>query len=261
VTAAAPQLLLRADGVRVRYGDAVVVDGVSLRAAAGEVVALIGPNGSGKTTLLRALAGLLPAEGAITLRGRAMGDYPRRDLSRLLAYLPQSPTGDASDRVRETLHLGRSPHRTLLGLESDADAAIVADVAAALDLAPLLDRTLGTLSGGQRQRVFLGRALAQQPAVLLLDEPATFLDVRHQVDLHRLLRKLADEQGIAVVMASHDLNLAATHADVAVLLKAGRALAHGAVADVLTGERLTEAFDTPMRRIDVDGRVHIVPTL
>jgi iron complex transport system ATP-binding protein len=250
--------LIEAENLRVRFGQTTVLDGVSVRASAGEIVTLIGPNGSGKTTLLRALAGLQPSDGEVRINRKPLRTFARAELAKVLAYLPQAPSSDATDRVREVLHLGRAPHRTLLGLESESDARIVSEVADALQLSPLLDRPLGTLSGGQRQRVFLGRALVQQPAVLLLDEPATFLDVRHQVDLHRLLRTLARERGLAIVMASHDLNLAATHADSAVLLKAGRLTASGSVGEVMTGDQLGNVFDTPMRQIEIDGRQYVV---
>src|SRR5690606_23969259 len=123
----------------------------------------------------------------------------------------------------------------------------------------LLDRPLDTLSGGQRQRVFLGRCLVQQPRALLLDEPATFLDLRHQVDLYRLLRRLARDRQIGVIMASHDLNLAATHADRALVLKSGRVLASGATRDVMTEATMSAAFDLPMKRIEHEGTIQLIP--
>ena len=152
----------------------------------------------------------------------------------------------------DVLRLGRLPHGGVLGLDSAEDDAILADVASNLSLTELLGRPIDTLSGGQRQRVFLGRALAQKPKAILLDEPATYLDLRHQIDLYTLLGALAREQGISVLMASHDVNLSFVHADEAAILKDGRVLAQGNVETVMTEATLTAAFDVPIRKI-ADG--------
>ena len=251
-------VVLSARDTGVRFGGRVAIEGVDLELSAGEMCVLIGPNGSGKTTLLRAALGHLASTGSIAWLGRALADWRPRDLARTAAYLPQSPGFEPGDRVIDVLRLGRTPHNGWLGLDTDADDAAIADVTAALSLGDLLDRPVDTLSGGQRQRVFLGRALAQQPAALLLDEPATYLDARHQIELHGLLRKLTRERGLAVLMASHDLNLAANHADTAILLKAGKPIASGAMDEVLTENLLSEAFETPMRNVEIDGRRYVV---
>lgn len=245
-------------------GTRPVLRGVSLALAAGEVVALLGPNGSGKSTLLRCLLGQLPlgrppsAGGSVAWDGKPVADWRPRDLARRVAYLPQAPGWDATQSVRSALALGRAPYWGAFGVESARDAEVVAEAAAALDLTDLLDRRLDELSGGQRQRVLLGRCLAQEPAALLLDEPNTYLDLRHQVDLAKLLRRLAADRGIGVLMASHDLNLAGAHADRLVLLEAGAVAADGPVDAVLRPELLERVYGLPMERVDRAGKPPVV---
>jgi ABC-type cobalamin/Fe3+-siderophores transport system ATPase subunit len=236
-----------------------VLRGVSLSLAAGEVVALLGPNGSGKSTLLRCLLGQLPpAGGSAAWDGRPVADWRPRELARRVAYLPQAPAWESGQAVRSALAMGRAPYWGAFGVESARDAAVVAEAAAALGLTDLLGRRMDELSGGQRQRVLLGRCLAQQPAALLLDEPNTYLDLRHQVELAKLLRRLAADRGIGVLMASHDLNLAGAHADRLVLLDGGAVAADGAVGDVLRPELLERVYGLPMDRLDRDGKPPVV---
>jgi len=243
--------LLAAVDLTFSYDDHPVLSAVSLSLAPGEIVALLGPNGSGKSTLLRVLLGQLPSTrpGAVQWEGRPVEAWRKRDLARKVAYLPQSPTAEPDQSVADVLRLGRSAYWGAFGLESPRDAQVVRDVADLLDLTSLLDRPIDHLSGGQRQRVFLGRCLAQEPAALLLDEPSTFLDLRHQVDLLRLLRRLATERGVGVLMASHDLNLAAAAADRAVLLDAGSVAAEGPPRTVLAAETLTRVYGVPMESV------------
>lgn len=244
----------------VRFESRLALDHVSLLLAPGRLVALLGPNGSGKTTLLRALAGLVkPDAGTVFLDGVELASLGRRLVARNIAYLPQAPTLLESQRVGELLMTGRVPHRGLLGFDSPRDLQIVRELADRLELSELLDRKLGTLSGGQRQRAFIGRCLAQQPRVLLLDEPATYLDLRHQVELHRLLRRLADERHLAVLLASHDFNLAATHCDELVLLDDGRVVAQGDGDSVLRPELVERVYGVKVRRATIDGETVLVP--
>jgi iron complex transport system ATP-binding protein len=250
--------LLQATGISVAFASRTVLSDVSLELLAGQILALIGPNGSGKTTLLRALLGHVKHTGDVTWNGRPLSGWPARELARFVAYMPQSPQYEPGDRVVEVLRLGRSPHQGLLGVERESDEEVIRQIAQDLELIDLLDRPIDTLSGGQRQRVFLGRCLAQTPKAILLDEPATFLDLRHQVELYRLLRRLTRLRGLGVIMASHDLNLAATHADRALVLKDGRLLASGAIDDVMTEAVMSEAFDLKMKRVEVDDVVQIV---
>jgi iron complex transport system ATP-binding protein len=178
-----------------------------------------------------------------------------------VAYLPQAPTADADHLVADVLRLGRSPYWGAFGLESARDADVVRDVAATLELTDLLGRTMDQLSGGQRQRVFVGRCLAQEPAALLLDEPTTFLDLRHQVELLRLLKRLAKERQVAVLMASHDLNLAAALADRAVLLDAGAVAAAGTPSEVLEPGLLLRVYGVSMERVVAGAGAIVVPSL
>jgi iron complex transport system ATP-binding protein len=241
-----------------RDRDHTVLQAVRVSLAAGEVVALLGPNGSGKSTLIRCLLGQLACTGDIAWDGKSIRSWRPRDLARFIAYLPQSPTWDSSQTVRAALAMGRAPYWGAFGIESALDESVVSSVAADLNLADLLDRRLDELSGGQRQRVLLGRCLVQQPKAMLLDEPNTFLDLRHQVELSRMLRKLATERGIGILMASHDLNLAGAFADRLVLLDRGQIAADGAVTDVLRPDLLEKAFDVPMERIERDGHAPVV---
>lgn len=252
-------VVLHASDVRAVLSGRTVLDGVGLTLTAGRVVSIVGPNGGGKTTLIRALLGHVAASGRIDWLGRPLAATPRRDLAMVAAYLPQSPTFEPGDRVIDVLRLGRIAHAGWLGLDDDVDDGVIHAVADDLGLSDMLGRRVETLSGGQRQRVFLGRALAQRPRALLLDEPATYLDLRHQVDLYTLLRRLADEQNLAVLMASHDLNMTAVHADEAIVLKAGRVVAQGDVTTALTEQTLTAAFDLPVRVVRHEaGAVFVV---
>lgn len=254
------QLLLDARDVRFAYGATPVLNGVSLRLHAGEVVALLGPNGSGKSTLLRTVAGQLRGGGTVQWEGRDVRSWSTRELAKRLAYLPQSPTWSDEQTVLDVLRLGRAPYWGAFGLESERDATVVHGVIELLQLRDLLARRLDELSGGQRQRVFIGRCLAQQPRALLLDEPNTFLDLRHQIELGQLLGRLARDQGIGVLMASHDLNLAGTLAGRVVVLSAGTVRAEGRPADVFTDEVLSDAYGIAVRCARLDEQVVVLPS-
>jgi iron complex transport system ATP-binding protein len=250
--------LLQANHLSFAYGRIEALRDVSLSLSAGEVVALIGPNGSGKSTLIKALLGTLRGRGEITWDGKELSQWRRRDLARHVAYLAQSPLYEPNQRVIEALQLGRSPYWAMFGIESPRDMQIVRDVSARLGLNDILDRSMDQISGGQRQMVFLGRALVQEPKAILLDEPNTFLDLRHQVELMSLLRKLAREQGVGVLMASHDLNLAASGADRLILLERGAIVAEGKPEQVLDPELLTRVYGVRMERIVREGKPAMV---
>lgn len=252
-----PLLSLR--NVSVRYGRATVVDGASFVIDRPQVVAILGPNGSGKTTLLRAMLGLTPFDGSILWDGNETIVQHPQVLAKRVAYLAQSPSSVVGQTVAQTILAGRFAKRGSFDfLDSTDDAATVRSIAGRLDLTDLLDRPIERLSGGQRQRVFLGRCLAQGTSTLVLDEPATFLDIRHQLDLYGQVRRLCREEGKTIVMACHDLNLAATHADRMLVVNAGRIVADGPPAMMLTERLLAEVYDVQMRRIDVDGEPHFI---
>lgn len=246
--------LLVARNLQFSFGHRAVLKDVSLKLNAGEVVALLGPNGAGKSTLLRALLGHLRGSGTISWDGRDVRTWSRRELARRVAYLPQSPTADPDQLVADVLRAGRAPYWGAFGLESSRDVEVVGAVAQRLNLTDLLDRPMAELSGGQRQRVFLARCLVQEPAALLLDEPNTFLDLRHQVELGRLLKQLSRDSGLAVLMASHDLNLAGAVADRMILIDSGTIAAEGTPDVVLNPEVVAKVYGLSMIRIDDPGR-------
>lgn len=255
-------MLLSATNLCHRYGDQPALRDVSLGLEAGEIVALAGPNGSGKSTLIRALLGHLAASGQIAWDGRPLDRWRRRDLARFVAYLPQSPTYEPGQTVFDVMRLGRAPYWGAFGLECSADQAALARVAGALDLESLLDRTMEQLSGGQRQRVFIGRCLVQQPRALLLDEPGTFLDLSHQVELCRLLADLARRENLGVLMASHELNVSAAFADRMILLSNGAVAAEGAPDAVLRPAVLEPVYGIAIARYQSDaGRPLVVPKI
>jgi iron complex transport system ATP-binding protein len=244
-------MILEAHNISFSYGDRPALRGVDLTFAAGEVVALLGPNGSGKSSLIQSLFGHLAAGGEIDWFGKPLMSWNRRELARRLAYLPQSPGFESGQRVVDVLRLGRSPYWSVFGIESFRDETIITSVAKQLELTDVLERPMDQLSGGQRQRVFVGRCLVQEPAALLLDEPNTYLDLKHQVELCLLLRQLANVQSIGVLMALHDLNLATAFADRVVLLSQGRVAASGGV-EVLDAGLLSSIYGLHMVNISSD---------
>jgi iron complex transport system ATP-binding protein len=250
--------LLSASNLTFSYTDRPVLRDVSLVLRGGEVVALLGPNGSGKSTLINVLLGHLHAQGVIQWKQRPLAHWTRRELARFVAYLPQSPTCEPDHRVVDVLRLGRAPYWKTFGIESSHDAVVVQQVAQRLELTDLLNRRMDRLSGGQRQRVFLGRCLVQEPAAMLLDEPNTFLDLKHQMELGKLLRKLATEQSIAILMASHDINLSASFADRVVLLKEGAIIKDGPPDVVLQPDLVSDVYGVPMQRLEREQGVPLV---
>jgi len=223
--------------------EALVLRKLSLEIGDRDIVALVGPNGSGKSTLLRALGRVLkPRRGTVYLDGRAMREWPTREVARRLALLPQGPTLAADLNVQELVWLGRSPHQGLLGLPRREDEEAVRWAINETGIASMAGRRLSELSGGERQRVWVAMALAQQPQVLLLDEPTTFLDLNHQLEVLDLVQYLNHEHGLTVVMVLHDLNQAARYARRVVVLREGEVYADGAPAEVLTPETLRDVF-------------------
>ena len=254
--------LLRLNGVRYRYSGATqdALHDVSLAIAPHQFHAVLGPNGSGKTTLVRvALGALVPLVGRADVIGVPASQWSRQELARVVGVVPQREDNLFPQRVRETVLLGRYPHLTLWGAERDEDHEAVDRALRACDAAQLADRWLWTLSGGEYQRVRLARALAQQPQLLVLDEPAMSLDLKHQMELFELVRGLVDQQGLGVLMITHDLNLAARFADSLLLLAEGRPVASGAPADVLTQETVETVFSWPVAMQTIDGRPQMIP--
>ena len=231
----------------VSYGPRRVLVDLSLEVAGGEVVALVGPNGAGKSTALRAAGGLIaPESGRVAVCGRDLPAWRRRELARVLAVVSQFPTLPALSRVRDYVALGRTPHVAFLGAEGRADWEAVAAALALAGVAELAERRLDALSGGERQRVAIARALAQEPSVLLLDEPTANLDLKYQDAILSLLRRLAAERRLACLIVLHDLSLAGQYCDRVCLLADGRRVGYGAPAQVLDAGRLSAVYDTPL---------------
>jgi iron complex transport system ATP-binding protein len=234
--------LLEVRGVGVRLGRARVLDAVRLTVEPRSWTAIVGPNGAGKTTLLRAVAGLQGHDGQVLVDGLDVGQLTARARAARMAYAPQIPVLPDGVTVAEYVLLGRTPYRPLLAPARAADRAVAQDAIGRLDLAALRDRTLRTLSGGERQRAVLARALAQQPRLLLLDEPTAALDLGHAQQVLELVDELRRDEGMTVLSTLHDLTLAGQYADRLVLLDGGRVVAAGAPAQVLTTAALAAHY-------------------
>jgi iron complex transport system ATP-binding protein len=247
--------ILEAREVRFAYPrGADVLHGVSLTAAPGRLVCLLGPNGSGKTTLLRCLLGQLePSDGRVLLDGQPVGKHSRRQLARKLAYVPQTPESAFAFSSWEIVLSGRFAHSSGLGLASGHDHAVAREAMRMTHTLEFASRTLDELSGGEAQRVMLARALAQQPAVLLLDEPTSHLDIRNQLAIYDLMRRVAHDWPMAVVCVSHDLNVAGRFADEITIMRDGTILADGPAGEVLTRDAISAAYDVDVDLIDVPG--------
>ena len=256
------ELILEVRAVAYRYPGTAhdALAGVTLAARAGDFLAVIGPNGSGKTTLVRVALGLVaPHSGTAQVLGRPAADWSRRELARVAGVLPQREDNLFPQRVRDTVMLGRYPHLSLWGAERAEDRAAVERALERCDARRLADRWLWTLSAGEYQRVRVARALAQEPRLLVLDEPTAGLDLRHEMELFELARGLADGRGLAVMMITHHVNLAARFADRVLLLADGRPVADGPPGDVLTRETVERVFAWPVAIEAFDGRPQMIP--
>ena len=239
------------------HGRTVVVEDLSLEVAPGTVTALVGPNGSGKSTLLMTLARVLRAHrGEVLLDGEPIGRKSSVDVARRLGVLPQTSVVPTGATVREVVEQGRYPQLGAWAMLRRRDDGAMRRALQLTGLADFADRRLDSLSGGERQRAWIAMTLAQETGVLLLDEPTTYLDVRHQIDLMVLVERLRDEHGMTIVMVLHDLNQAARHADRIIALRDGRVRADGEPGEVLTASTLKNVFDVDAVVIDdpVTGR-------
>nr|WP_306295246.1 ABC transporter ATP-binding protein [Corynebacterium amycolatum] len=235
---------LNAQSLASGYGEKPIVKDLTLSFEAGKITSIVGPNGCGKSTFLRTLARLIrPSAGSVELDGKELGSYSSRELAKRLGLLPQTPIAPDGITVADLVGRGRTPYQGILGRWSSADYDIVAEAMEATRVADLAGRCVEELSGGQRQRVWIAMALAQQTDVLLLDEPTTYLDLKHQLEVLDLLTDLNHRRGTTIIMVLHDLNLAARYSDVLVAMRDGRLHSAGAPVDVLTQELTREAFD------------------
>jgi len=234
---------LNTEHLSLSYDNTPIIETLNLTTPSGEITALIGPNGCGKSTLLRGLARLLkPRGGAVLLDGRAIHTVPTRELARQLSILPQAPTAPEGITVRELVSQGRYPHQGWFQQWSDADEAAVEKALTLTGLLPLADRLVDTLSGGQRQRAWIAMTLAQETGTLLLDEPTTYLDLAHQIEVLELLSQLNTLEGRTVVMVLHDLNHAARYAHHLVALCGGEVIAQGRPEEVITEAVIRQVF-------------------
>lgn len=252
---------LAARGVTVGYGARTVIEDLDVAIPSGVVTTIIGPNGCGKSTLLRTLSRLLkPARGTVVLDGDDIGRLRTRDVAKKLGLLPQAPVAPEGLTVSDLVARGRHPHQSWLRQWSSDDAAVVERALAMTGVSDLGDRPVDSLSGGQRQRVWISMTLAQGTDLLLLDEPTTYLDLAHAIDVLDLVDDL-HESGCTVVMVLHDLNLATRYSDNLIVMREGSILAQGHSRDVITAELLHEAFGLRAKVIDdpVGDRPLIVP--
>ncbi|WP_323158468.1 Fe(3+) dicitrate ABC transporter ATP-binding protein FecE [Pseudomonas viridiflava] len=239
--------ILQAQQLDIGYGATRIVQDLSFSPPPGKVTALIGPNGCGKSTLLKVFARILtPQSGSLTLDGKAYRDLSARDLARKVAFLPQVLPIPEGVSVRQLVAYGRSPHNSLWGRLSGADQHSVEQALQRMELETLADRPLSDLSGGQRQRAWLAMILAQDAAIVLLDEPTTYLDISHQVELLDLMRALSAE-GKTVITVLHDINQACRYADHLAVMQAGRLVASGTPGDVLNAELVCRVFDVQVQ--------------
>ncbi|MET8941310.1 MULTISPECIES: ABC transporter ATP-binding protein [Streptomyces] len=253
---------LTAEGLTLGYGDRTVVDSLDLAVPPGRITVIVGANACGKSTLLRSMSRLLaPRAGRVVLDGKEVHRLPAKELARTLGLLPQSPVAPEGITVSDLVGRGRHPHQGIFSRWNEKDDAAVAAALEATHTEPLAERAVDELSGGQRQRVWIAMALAQQTDLLLLDEPTTFLDASHQIEVLDLLTDLNRSRGTTIVMVLHDLNLAARYADHLIALADGGLHASGTPAEVLTEQTVRAVFDLDSRIIDdpVSGRPLMLP--
>jgi iron complex transport system ATP-binding protein len=262
VTLTAPSSRLSAEGVTLAYDRRVISTDLSVAIPDGSFTVIIGPNGCGKSTLLRGLARLIkPREGRVVLDGKPVSEYGGKEAARLVGLLPQTSLAPDGITVADLVGRGRYPHQGLIRQWSDSDKLAVDKAMAATGVAELASRPVDELSGGQRQRVWVAMALAQETPILLLDEPTTYLDIAHQIDLLDLFATL-NRRGSTMVAVLHDLNQATRYATHLVVMKEGRVVAEGPPREVFTAELVADVFGLPCVVIEdpVSGTPLVVPT-
>ena len=234
---------LRLDRVSLGYGKRIVLDDISLAARPGEMLGIIGPNGSGKSTLIRGITRLIsPSSGQIFLNGQDIASMSRSDLARLVAVVPQNAVLPELFTAFEVVLMGRTPHLGLFRYEGENDLAIVRNAMEVTQTTAFAERRVGELSGGERQRLIVARALAQEPKVILLDEPTAHLDINYQIETLSLIRQLCLEQNLIVASALHDLNLAAQYCDRLVMLSDGKIYCQGVPKAVISSQTIREVY-------------------
>lgn len=252
---------LTATSLQLQYGTRLIAKDMSVSFMKPEIVSIIGPNGSGKSTLLKALGRLLePTAGAVHLDGQDMKDLSSETIARLLSVLPQSAQAPGDMTIRDLVSCGRMPYQTLFSSLKTEDQKAIDEALEATGLLKMQHRPLTALSGGERQRAWLAMALAQEPHILLLDEPTTYLDIRHQLELMQLVKRLHTTRGITVIMVLHDLNHAAQYSHRLIAVKGGEIVADGTVKEVFTKENIETIYDVKARvtEMEIDGQPYPV---
>ena len=256
--------VLTAREIRAAYaGGAEVLHGISLELSAGELLAIAGPNGAGKSTLLRVLSGALkPQTGRVTILGEDLASLGRKAISQRIASVGQEGSAAFPFTVLEGVLMGRAPHLAPLRFESNHDVVIAVDAMRRFGIEDLAHRFIQELSGGERKRVFLARALSQQPAVMLLDEPTAFLDPKHVARIFEVFRELRAERGLAIIATLHDLNAAAEYADRLMLVKNGTSVGSGSPSEILTEKTLRSVYETDLSigRNPATGSIAVFPS-
>jgi len=232
------------DNIAIHFEDTPFMENLHLQLQRGKILTLVGPNGSGKSTLLKTMGRILkPAEGQVFLDGKSIARLPTKEVARQMALLPQKTQSPEQFRVLDLVRLGRYPHQSLWKRNTAKDEEIVHRALTQMDLLPWIHQEVHHLSGGQQQRAWIAMALAQDTPYLLLDEPTTFLDIAHQLEILELLKMLNEQHGKTIIMVLHDVNLAARYSHELILLKEGSVVAQGAPLEVLTPERFQEIFN------------------
>jgi iron complex transport system ATP-binding protein len=256
------QILLEADSLTCGYGEKPVIHDISLELKRGDFVGVIGPNGCGKSTLIRALTGVLPfSNGRVRLMGNDIRTLSRRQIARQVAVIPQDTVPQFGFSVLEMVLMGRTPHLGRLQRAGEQDMQIALEALQRTDMFSLKDRNIMELSGGEKQRAVIARALAQEPDILLLDEPDSHLDIGHQIEIFDLLKDLNRAQQLTLLCVSHDLNLASAYAGRLVLMQSGSVVATGSPVDILTPEILGPVYGIKaiVRPSPVNGTPQVTP--
>jgi iron complex transport system ATP-binding protein len=246
------------DSVGVEYGKYRAVDGVSFEVAPGEVLSIVGPNGSGKSTIIKCIAQILrPSKGKIYLDGRDISRISLNEMARLVGYVPQNFHYLFYSNVMETVLLGRKPHIRWRVTQKDLD--VVQQALDMMGISGIAEKFMDELSGGEKQKVYIARTLAQEPQLYLLDEPTSNLDLKHQIEVLEITRRLTHEKNASTIVALHDLNLALRYSDKVAMMSCGRLYAYGSPGDVLTIQNIKDVYGVEAFIIESDYGRHIVP--
>lgn len=256
--------IVKVENLLFAYNGEDILKGISLTLERGELLGIIGPNGSGKSTLIRLISGLIsPRQGNVSLKERAISSYSRRDIARIIASVSQEIDRDFPFTVREIVAMGRAPYMGRFSVESEIDKKIIDEAITLTDISDYVSRFPYQLSGGERQRMLIARALAQEPEILLMDEPTSHLDLNHQIEINRLVMKLKEEKRMGVIYVTHDLNIAAECCDRVIMLKRGEIIAEGKPFDVINAGNINTVYgcDTIVDKNPETGRPRVTPLM